>query len=519
MQFVTTTNLVKNLKYKFPDQSVELDEALVTLQKQSIHLCVALNKLSDAQWTRLGIPVGIEILLKESASDNDSPVFLAIWEPGNDACGLFQKHVKDPSRCDDCWCFEHEHIKRDNAEHPGDAYRGWLTEKEYGKPWFPKDRDPSEIVKIESTKFPRISEAQMNKYNTSGEEIECLGASLYQECRRVRSPVPSPSILTQITKTEFYDIFFEFYRRIMKDDVLKTLFGKQELGHGGFLSNYEHGFRLGSFLWWRMTGDMEYPRKQDTREDPAKQCPFVRSFQLYPGLASGHGAARKAGGQFLPGTDTTVFTKAMRNRWLGTQWIAFHVKDREELGRYIVLFLASIIDLYGTFPEHEERDDLLQQASSRLDYIADKSPCHKTRSTSNLATDSTDYLSGNDWLTPCKQKQNATVTFTLVSAASVTSFEIWNQNESLAKSRDVKEITILYSNDGSKFQLAIMAELANSNGAKPNPKNIVKLPTTLPSAMYWQIKLTSFWTDDPYSGLMRVVINGYIPRFPTSPVS
>jgi len=149
---------------------------------------------------------------------------------------------------------------------------------------------------------------------------------------------------------------------------------------------------------------------------------------------------------------------------------------------------------------------------AHVDYTATGMCSESSRCTSNLASPGSENYKQDhyDWLTPANQKQDATVTFTLSAQFFVTSFEIWNQNEYPGGRRDVKGITILYSNDGLTFQPATTAELANSQGAKPNPKNTVQLPPALPSAKYWQIKLTSFWTSDAYSGLMRVVINGRV---------
>jgi len=62
---VSTQELVEALVERFPDDAQDLREALETLQKQRLSSCERLAKLNDSQWQRLGIPMGIETILRE----------------------------------------------------------------------------------------------------------------------------------------------------------------------------------------------------------------------------------------------------------------------------------------------------------------------------------------------------------------------------------------------------------------------------------------------------------------------
>eukprot|EP00931_Biecheleriopsis_adriatica_P014506 TRINITY_DN11634_c0_g1_i1.p1 TRINITY_DN11634_c0_g1~~TRINITY_DN11634_c0_g1_i1.p1 ORF type:complete len:286 (+),score=93.75 TRINITY_DN11634_c0_g1_i1:28-858(+) len=57
--------LIDVLKGRHPDDAEDLSEALQVFQKQKLHSLERLAKLSDSQWQRLGLPLGIEALLKE----------------------------------------------------------------------------------------------------------------------------------------------------------------------------------------------------------------------------------------------------------------------------------------------------------------------------------------------------------------------------------------------------------------------------------------------------------------------
>merc|ERR1712054_230554 len=106
---------------------------------------------------------------------------------------------------------------------------------------------------------------------------------------------------------------------------------------------------------------------------------------------------------------------------------------------------------------------------------------------------SADYQSGSgDWLTASGQRQDAYVTFALLESEVVNEFVIYNQNEYGGGRRDAKDIEILYSNDNTQFTLATTYTLANSNGATPNPANIIPISNGV-SAKYWRVKLKSFW--------------------------
>jgi len=57
------------LSSKHPDDAEDLQEAFQVLQKQKINTLERLAKLTDGQWQRLGLALGIEALLREAASE------------------------------------------------------------------------------------------------------------------------------------------------------------------------------------------------------------------------------------------------------------------------------------------------------------------------------------------------------------------------------------------------------------------------------------------------------------------
>jgi len=60
--------LVEDLAARFPDDADDLRGASEVLRKQRISSCDRLGKLSDSQWQRLDLPIGIEALLRDEAS-------------------------------------------------------------------------------------------------------------------------------------------------------------------------------------------------------------------------------------------------------------------------------------------------------------------------------------------------------------------------------------------------------------------------------------------------------------------
>lgn len=60
----TTEVLVERLCTAYPEDAEDLREALGVLRQQRLQSCERLRGLSDAQWQRLGLPLGIESLLR-----------------------------------------------------------------------------------------------------------------------------------------------------------------------------------------------------------------------------------------------------------------------------------------------------------------------------------------------------------------------------------------------------------------------------------------------------------------------
>jgi len=60
-------DFVSELSADHPEDAEDLGEALQVLRRQKINSLERLVKLTDGQWQRLGIPLGIEALLKEEA--------------------------------------------------------------------------------------------------------------------------------------------------------------------------------------------------------------------------------------------------------------------------------------------------------------------------------------------------------------------------------------------------------------------------------------------------------------------
>lgn len=63
---VSTQELVQELIERFPDDQEDLNDALEVLKKQRLNSCDRLAKLNDSQWGRLGVPMGIETILRDA---------------------------------------------------------------------------------------------------------------------------------------------------------------------------------------------------------------------------------------------------------------------------------------------------------------------------------------------------------------------------------------------------------------------------------------------------------------------
>jgi|Transcript_87540 hypothetical protein len=62
----TTQQLISELVARFPEDADDLNEALELLQKQRLSTCDRLAKLNDSQWQRVGVPIGIEAILRDA---------------------------------------------------------------------------------------------------------------------------------------------------------------------------------------------------------------------------------------------------------------------------------------------------------------------------------------------------------------------------------------------------------------------------------------------------------------------
>lgn len=65
MSTLTVPELIDDLCARFPDDAEDLKRALPELLKQKITTCERVARLGDNQWQRLGLPLGIEALLRD----------------------------------------------------------------------------------------------------------------------------------------------------------------------------------------------------------------------------------------------------------------------------------------------------------------------------------------------------------------------------------------------------------------------------------------------------------------------
>lgn len=62
---VTTHEFLGSLAARFPDDADDLKAAKEVLQQQRVTSCERLSKLTEGQWQRLNLPIGIEALLRD----------------------------------------------------------------------------------------------------------------------------------------------------------------------------------------------------------------------------------------------------------------------------------------------------------------------------------------------------------------------------------------------------------------------------------------------------------------------
>mmetsp|Transcript_96772 Transcript_96772/g.273444 ORF Transcript_96772/g.273444 Transcript_96772/m.273444 type:complete len:277 (-) Transcript_96772:171-1001(-) len=61
----TTRDFIESLAERFPEDADDLRDALEALQRQKLVRRERLERLNDSQWQRLGLPLGIESLIRE----------------------------------------------------------------------------------------------------------------------------------------------------------------------------------------------------------------------------------------------------------------------------------------------------------------------------------------------------------------------------------------------------------------------------------------------------------------------
>merc|ERR1711998_689829 len=79
-----------------------------------------------------------------------------------------------------------------------------------------------------------------------------------------------------------------------------------------------------------------------------------------------------------------------------------------------------------------------------------------------------------------------------------------------SSSRCVANLDIEYSTTGaeSSYVSAKTHTLSNSNAADSNPEQTVSIPSSVPAAKYWRIKLLTFHSTNCHAGLMKVEVKG-----------
>jgi len=125
---------------------------------------------------------------------------------------------------------------------------------------------------------------------------------------------------------------------------------------------------------------------------------------------------------------------------------------------------------------------------------------------------------GENWLVEKEKAQGASATFTLESANSVSEFQIWNNNQYVngethqyMKNRDVKNVDISYSTDGSTYTLVTTCTLSTQENVSPKSSTNPKLCCAIPNivAKYWRLTMKTFWimpAATTHRGLQEVKI-------------
>jgi hypothetical protein len=130
---------------------------------------------------------------------------------------------------------------------------------------------------------------------------------------------------------------------------------------------------------------------------------------------------------------------------------------------------------------------------------------HRSRCVQKLRDGITAY-SGNDWLTESGERGQSYVTADLGTGENAISvIEIWNQNEYATNHREVKSMSIEYTNDLSTQNWQYLGSnipIIQTSQANQQASQNVLVPDV--KARYWRFKPNQWYGADPYGGLMEI---------------
>lgn len=101
----STEGLVADLCRRFPDDSDDLRDALEELRRQKLNSIQRLARLSDSQWQRLGLPLGIESLIRDevvvaAAGGTGGSAFAPVVATSSDAAMSSTARIARPREAD-----------------------------------------------------------------------------------------------------------------------------------------------------------------------------------------------------------------------------------------------------------------------------------------------------------------------------------------------------------------------------------------------------------------------------------
>jgi len=132
--------------------------------------------------------------------------------------------------------------------------------------------------------------------------------------------------------------------------------------------------------------------------------------------------------------------------------------------------------------------------------------CHdRSRCVQKLKDGNTAY-NGNDWLTQANERSNSYVMADLGTGENAISvIEIYNQGEYSTNHREVKSMSIQYTNDlsASNWQyLSSAVPIIQTDTANHQPSQNVLVPDV--KARYWRFEPKQWYGSDAYGGLMEI---------------